>query len=257
MKRINLAMCALLAAGTAAVVLPSSAPGQYPGGYPGGQQPSGPNPALIEARRQIQEAEKEVVRIRQDMQKIKARISSRYEGKEEWEESAKAVKAAETAHDNARKRAMAKLYASPDYKKAKEAESKADAEVQKLTAQGAKADPNAVGTAQQARIDAALIVRKLETDTLQNDPQVLAAKQKLAEAKKSREALDDELEQALGQDPDYQTAQQELEAAQANVAQMKAGLQQQVAAERQQRRAAQQAERQSRQGQRGAGGYPR
>ena len=256
MKRINLAMCALLAAGTAAVVLPSSAPAQYPGGYPG-QQPTGPNPALIEARRQIQEAEKEVVRIRQDMQKIKARISSRYEGKEEWEESAKAVKAAESAHEVARKRAMAKLIASPDYKAAKAAQAKADAEVQKLTAQGAKADATALGAAQQARIDAALVVRKLETDTMENDPQVLAAKQKLAEAKKSREALDDELEQALGQDPDYQTAQQELEAAQANVAQMKAGLQQQVAAERQQRRAAQQAERQSRQGQRGAGGYPR
>ena len=253
MKRVKLAMCALLAAGAAAVVLPSPAGAQYPGGF--GQQPTGPNPAMVEARRQIQEAEKEVTRIRQDMVKIKARIGSRYEGKEEWEEATKSVKNAEAAHAAARKRAMAKLIASPSYKAAKEAETKADAEVQKLTAQGAKADPNAVGVAQQARIDAALAVRKLETDALDNDPQVMAAKQKLAEAKKSREALDDELEQALQQDPDYQTAQQDLEAAQANVQQMKQGLQQQMAADRQQRRAAQQAERQSRQGQRG--GYPR
>ena len=242
MKPVNLAMCAFLAAATAAVAARASSPrGLYPG-----QAQTGPNPALLESRKQIQEAEKQVVLIRQDMQKIKARIQSRYEGKEEWEESAKAVKAAEAAHEAARKRAMAKLLASPDYKAAKEAQAKADAQVQTLVAQGNKADPKAVGAAQQARIDASLVVRKLESEAMENDPQVLAAKTKVAEAKKSREALDDELEQALQQDPDYQAAEQELEAAQQQVAQLKQGFQQQAMAEREQRRQMQAQQRQSR-----------
>src|SRR2546423_6499655 len=82
MKPVTLALTTLLAAGAAALVVsPSSTLAQYPGGAGA----TGPNPQLIEAKKQIQLAEKDVVRIRQDMQKIKARISSRYEGKDDWE----------------------------------------------------------------------------------------------------------------------------------------------------------------------------
>jgi hypothetical protein len=247
MKRVTLALTTLLAAGAAALVAsPSSALAQYPGGGT-----TGPNPQLVEAKKQIQLAEKDVVRIRQDMQKIKARIQSRYEGKDDWEEAQKNMKAAQAANDAAKKKAMAKLVGSPDYKAAKEKQTKSDAKVQELNAQGAKADAKALADAQQARIDSALVVRKLETDAMENDPGVLESKTKLAEAKKASEALEDELKQALEQDPDYQAAQQELTTAQANVATMKQSLAQQVTSERQARRAAMESSRQS-----GSGGRP-
>jgi chromosome segregation ATPase len=252
MKPLNLALSTLLAAGAAAVVaVPSSAIAQYPPGY---GQPTGPNPALVEAKKQIQLAEKDVVRIRQDMQKIKSRIQSRYEGKEEWEEAQKALKTAEANQEAARKKAMAKLVGSADYKAAKEKQSKADALVQKLNAEGAKADPKALAAAQQERIDSALTVRRHESEVMDNDPKVLESKTKVAEAKKAWDALEDELKQALEQDPDYQAAEQELQTAQANVTQMKQSLQQQVASEREAKRAAQQSQRQSR-SPRGGGGY--
>ena len=258
MKPLNLALSTLLAAGAAAVVVavPSSVYGQYPGGY--GTQPTGPNPALMEARKQIQLAEKDMVRIRQDMQKIKARIQSRYEGKEEWEEAQKNTKAADAAHEAARKKAMAKLIASPDYKAAKEKLAKADEKVKGLTDQGPKADPKALAAAQQERIDASLAVRKLESEALDNDPKVLETKQKVTEAKKASEALDDEVKQALEQDPDYQAAQQELATAEENVKQMKLQLAQQAQADREAKRAASAAQRQSRSrqgGGYGGGGY--
>jgi hypothetical protein len=256
MKRnqpLKFALSTLLAAGAAAVVaLPSSAHAQYPGGGYGGQ--TGPNTALLEARKQIQLAEKEVVRIRQDMQKIKARIQSRYEGKEEWEEAQKAAKAAEAANEAARKKAMAKLVANPDYKVAKEKLAKSDQNLKTLTDQGPKADPKALATAQQERIDASLAVRRLESEAMDNDPKVLETKQKVTESKKAFEALEDEVKQALEQDADYQAAQQELATAEGNVKQMKLALTQQAQADREAKRAASAQQRQSRSRSGGAGG---
>ena len=251
MKPLNLALTTLLAAGAAAVVcLPTPARAQYPGGAYG--QPSGPNPALVEARRAITLAEKEVARIRQDMTKLKARVQAKYETKDEWEEAQKNLKAAEAAHESARKRAMAKLIAQPDYKAAKEKQTKADQQTAALEAQGAKADLKALTAAQQARVDAGVAIRKFETDAMANDAKVGEAKEKLAEAKKAWEALQDELKQALEQDADYQAAQQQLTEAQANVANMKLQLQQQAAADAAARRAAADAERAARRS--GAGG---
>ena len=252
MKPVKLALTTLLAAGAAAFAIqPSRALAQYPPGV------GGPNTALQEQRKQIQLAEKEVTRIRQDMQKIKSRIQSRYEGKDDWDEAQKNLKAAQAAEEAAKKKAMAKLVASPDYKAAKEKQTKADTQLVTLNAQGAKADAKALADAQQARIDSALVVRRLENEAMENDPKVVESKTKVAEAKKASEAMEDELKQALEQDPDYQAAQQELETAQANVLQMKQTLAQQVASDRQAKRAAMESQRQSgASGRPGGGGNP-
>jgi chromosome segregation ATPase len=253
MKRLSLALSAFLAAGAAAAAVPSvvHASGAVGGG--GAYQPTGPNTALIEARKAIQVAEKDVVKIRQDMQKLKLRVQSKFETKDEWETAQKEMKAAEAADAAARKKAMAKLLAQPDYKAAKEKQVKADQQVAALEAQGDKADPKALAAAQQARIDAGLAIRKMETDAMENDTGVADAKEKLANAKKAWEALQDEVKQALDQDADYQAAQQQLTEAQANVTQMKQQLQQQQAQEAASRRAAAEAERASRRSTSGGG----
>ena len=107
--------------------------------------------------------------------------------------------------------------------------------------------------AQQDRLEAGLALRKLETDALQADPKIAESKDKLEEAKKTWDALQDELKEALEQDADYVAAQQQLETAQAQVDTMKAQLAQQAASERQQRRQQQEAMRKTRRGRSGVG----
>jgi hypothetical protein len=254
MKSPKLASAFLLAAGAAAVAsLSSTAVAQYPGGY-GAGQPTGPNPQLVEARKAIQAAEKEVTKIRADMQKLKLRVQSKFETKDEWEAAQKELKAAEAANEVAKKKAMAKLIARPDYKAAKDKQAKADQQVAALQAQGDKANVKQLEAAQQARIDAGLAIRKMETDAMENDTGVGDAKEKLATAKKSWEALQDEVKQALDQDADYQAAQQQLTEAQANVDQMRQQMKVQQAQEAASRRAAADAERASRRSTSGGGG---
>ena len=254
MKLTKLASAFLLAAGAAAA-LPSVAysSGAAPvGGYGGA---TGPNVQLIEARRAIQEAEKEVGRIRADMQKLKLRVQSKYETKDEWETAQKELKAAEAASNAAKKKAMAKLLARPDYKALKEKQAKADQQMAALQAQGDKANPKQLEAAQQARIDAGLAIRKMETEAIENDTGVADAKEKLATAKKSWDALQDEVKQALDQDEEYQAAQQQLTEAQANVEQMRLQMRQQQMQEAAARKAALDAERASRRSGGGGGAY--
>lgn len=255
MNTLKFALGAMIAAGLSAA-LPAPAQAQYPG-QPYGGGNSGANSALAQSRKAIKEAELEVTKIRSEMTKIKARVSQKFEGKEEWETAQKNLKAAETAHEQARKRALAKLYASPEYKAAKDKLLKAEQSIASIGAKdGSSKD---MDKAQQDRLDAGLAVRKMETEALRADPKIAETKDQEDEAKKTWEALQDELKEALELDPDYLAAQQQLETAQAQVDSMKAQMAQQAASERQQRRQQQESMRNSgrsggRSG-RGAGGF--
>lgn len=235
MNTLKLAVGALLAAGLSAA-LPSTSHAQYA---------QGANSALAEQRRQIKEAEAEVNRIRGEMKKMTTRVAAKYEGKEEWETAKTALKKAETEYETASKKAKAKLYASPDYKAAKDKQLKAEA-VLAAQAAGSKANDKAMEKAQQDRLDAGLALRKLETDALAADPKIAEAKAKHAEAKKAWDALQDEVKEAVKQEPEYLALEQQLEQAQAAVDQQKVALQQAQASEAQARRQQAEAERQSR-----------
>lgn len=250
------ALAALLA-GSAAAVLPTAAHAQYPGG------PGGPDPAIAEAKKQLKAAEAEVIRVRGDLAKIKTRFAARYEGKTEWEEAQKNLKKAEAAHTAANKKALNKLHQSKEYQALKEKQAKADEQVTSMQGK-AKVDKKLLDKALQDRTDAALQMRKLEAQLVQEDPALTASKEKLAEAKKTWEALQEELTEAVKQDPDYQALELEMETAQAAVDQQKMAMQQQQLAIREARRQQQESERQSRQSSRpgrkgggygGGGGY--
>ena len=240
MNPLKLALSALVAAGLSAA-LPSTSQAQYPGGYGGGA-----GSALAEQRKAVREAEVEVSRIRNEMNKIKTRLAVKYEGKEEWESAKNNLKTAEAAYEKARKAALARLYASPEYKAAKDKQLKAEHAIAAQQAAGARIDQKALEKAQQDRFDSGLALRKLEDQAMAADPRIAETKAKVAEAKKAWEALQDELDEALKQDPEYVAAQQQLEQAQANVDQMKASLAQSAAAEREARRQQAEQQRQSR-----------
>ena len=234
MNTLKFALGAIIAAGLSAA-LPAPAQAQYPGQPYGGN--SGANSALAQSRKQIKEAELEVTKIRSEMTKMKARVAQKFEGKEEWETAQKNLKAAESAHEQARKRALAKLYASPDYKAAKDKQLKSEQALQALQS-SAKPNEKDLAKAQTDRLEAGIALRKLETAALAEEPKVAETKEKLAEAKKAWEALKDELNEALAGDPEYLAAQDQLAQAQAMAEQMKMSLAQQAAADREARRAA-------------------
>jgi hypothetical protein len=240
MNAFKFALGAMLAAGvTAALPLPSHA--QYP--------PGGVNSALAEQRRQKQEADAEVARLQKEVKKVKDRIQAKYETKEEWETAKTELKAAETAYDGARKKAVAKLYSRPDYKAAKDKQLKSEQALQALQS-SAKPNEKDLAKAQQDRLEAGIALRKLETAALAEEPKVGETKEKVAEAKKAWEALQDELKEALAGDPEYLAAQDQLAQAQQMAEQMKMSLAQQAAADREARRAAAE-------GARGGGRSPR
>lgn len=241
MNRTKIALSFLVAAGLSAAV-PSAGRAQY--GRPGAPG-VGPNSTLAPAKQQVKDAEAEVARIRGQMNKIKAKVQAKYEGKEEWETAQKNLKAAERANEEARKKALAKLSANAEYKVLKDKQIKAEQTIAAQQAAG-KNDSKELQKAQQDRIDAGMALRRMENDALQGDESVSAAKEKLAEAKKAWDALQDELKEALSQDPEYAQAEQELQTAQAAVQTAKDSLQQQAMAERQARRQQQEAERAAR-----------
>jgi chromosome segregation ATPase len=253
MKTLNLALGALLAAGLSAALpaLSYAQPRPYPGGYgaAGGQ-----NSALAEQRKQLADANAEVARLQKELNKIKSKLQAKYESKEEWETAKTNLKNAENAYESARKKAVAKLYASPDYKSAKDKQLKSEQTLQELQG-NPKADQKALDKAQQDRLDSGLKVRNLESAALSGDPAVSEAKTKLADAKKAWEALQDELKEALKQDPEYTATQDQLAAAQQNADQMKVQIAQAAAAEREARRAQLESERSSRSS--GGGRSPR
>ena len=255
MKTLKFALGAMLAAGMSAA-LPSVSPAQYP--------PGGANPQLAEQRKQKQEADAEVARVQKEVTKIKGRIQAKYETKDEWETAKTNLKSAETAYEAARKKAVQKLYTSPDYKAAKDKQLKSEQALQSLQTD-AKANPKALEKAQQDRLESGLALRNLESAAMAGEPKVAETKAAVAEAKKAWEALQDELKEALQQDPEYLAAQEQLAQAQAQAEQIKLTIAQQAASDREQRRAATEAQRgssrtprssgSSRSGAYGGGGY--
>ena len=243
MNSFKFALGAMLAAGLSAA-LPATSQAQY-GGYGGYGGQGGQNSALAEQRKQVKEAEAEVIRLRQDMNKMKARIEARFEQKEEWETAKANLKKAEAAHEQARKHVLMKLYASPEYKAAKDKQLKSEQTMQTLQSSG-KANPAALEKAQGDRWESGLALRNMETAALAGEPKVAEGKAQVAEARKAWEALQDEVKEALEQDPEYLAAQQQLEQAQASHEQMKMAMAQQAAADREARRAAAEAQRGSR-----------
>ena len=226
MKTLKFALGAMLAAGVS-VTLPSVSQGQY--------APGGVNTQLAEQRKQKQEADAEVARVQKEITKIKGRITAKYETKEEWETAKTDLKAAESAYEAARKKAVAKLYTSPEYKAAKDKQLKSEQALQALQG-NAKGNPKDLEKAQTDRLQAGITLRNLETAALAGEP-------KVAEAKKAWEALQDELKEALQQDPEYIAAQDQLVQAQAMQEQIKLQLAQQAAADREARRAASEGKR--------------
>src|SRR5437868_9375878 len=111
--------------------------------------------------------------------------------------------------------------------------------------------------AAQARMKAGLEKRKMEQTALDNDPKVIATKDKLDQANKDWAALQPQVEEALKADPDYPKAKETLDQAEKKLTEAKKSLADASAAQSKAEAERRKSESQSRSaaGSSGGGGY--
>jgi len=116
-----------------------------------------------------------------------------------------------------------------------------------------KPSADEIADAATARMKAGLEKHKMEQTALDNDPKVIAAKDKLDQANKDWAALQPQVEEALKSDPDYPKAKETLEAAEKKLVDSKKSLAEASAAQAKAAEARRKAEAQSRAAASGAG----
>ncbi|MDB5331734.1 MAG: hypothetical protein JWP03_2885 [Phycisphaerales bacterium] len=177
------------------------------------------NSGLAAGAKQVADAKAEVDKANKQMLVIKKRVSSTFEAKEEWKAAKDAVKEAKTELDAAKKPVLDALVKKPEYIAAgakRDAAQAAMDDANKPAAPGSedsdKPKPD-VAAAAQAYTNAVLELKKMNKDALDEDPKIVAAQQKYADAIAAYEALQIQVDDAVKLDPEYAVAQQAVTAA--------------------------------------------
>jgi chromosome segregation ATPase len=232
----------LIAAGLA-MALPASLFGQRAGGRgglppsPGSSGSSGPDPALVQARKEIQLANEDVVKAQKDLNKIRTRVAATFETKDEWKAAKDALKQAQTEYDKIKKANLAAMKAKPEYKALLAKRDAAQAVFDAASAGGdteKKITDEELNKATDDRQKSALGLRKMEEDSLENDSAYIAARDKLKDAKEAWDALQTQVTDAMKSDPEYAAVQQALDQAKDRVKQLRQQLADNAKARREQ-----------------------
>lgn len=233
MRSFNKFVVALLATGVLAAI-PSASFG-FPGqpGRPGRPGQSGPNSALAAGRQQVKDAQADVSEAQKDLTRIRNRVKASFDGSKEYAKAQAAVRKAKAAYDAAVRKAKADLLKEEGYAATVAKRDEAKTRLDELNfSGGADADIN---TAAQQVTELGLEIKKLELEAIDGNDEISAAKDKLEEARKTLEALDDELTEALESDEDYIEAEQALELAKDQLETARLALADKVRAEAQSR----------------------
>jgi hypothetical protein len=204
-----------------------------------------------EARKRQQEAQVEFNRRNTTVKALTARIRADFEQRDAWIKAQADLKAAQAAHEAARRPVLARLAAKPEFKKAMEAKQKAEAERDAL--RNSRSSDKLYEAAQKA-IDANFALIKMENDALAADPKVQQTKQVLDAAEATVAALNEQLEQEMHSNAEWVEAKKYAEEAQLMVAQATKELQEASRREAEQARAQAEQARQSRRSSSGRGG---
>jgi chromosome segregation ATPase len=195
------------------------------------------NTASAEARKRIAEAKSIVDDIKKDETRIKEKRRGDFETKEEWKDTVANHKKAKAEYEKARTDALAALRKSEKYKATLKARDAAQARLDALNKQR-PVEPAAIAKAGTALANEGIAIKKMETEAMERDDKVLGAKDAFDAAKKELDELDQEVESALANDPDYEQVQVQLEQAEVQLAQAKEQFAQMQKADAQARRAA-------------------
>lgn len=228
------ALCAM----SALVANESSVRAQYnrPGGAAGpaglqNPQPQTPQSPLAGQRKAVLDAQAAVNDERAKIAQIRARVASLFETKEDWIAAKKAVAEAQAHYDSALKPVMAALLANPDYQKLladrKAAQEKMDAikaQPRATDTEGQKAQDDQLSEAAGEGVTARYAMTKMEAEAREADGNLGTAKEEMADAKKTMDALQAQITAALQLDPEYIAEQPNLTNAQQALATARAAL---------------------------------
>jgi hypothetical protein len=205
------------------------------------------NAATAQAGKAVAKAQADVNKIQSDMVKIHARIRAQMLAKPEWSAVVNARKQAEQNLDQVKKTVLATIRNKDDYKNlAKEREQA------RQTMSEAGADPSSpeVQKAADTYVKDGFAIKQMEMAALKDDPRYDDAYKQLEAADAKMKELDAQVDQAQKDDPEYQTAEKQLETAKTALA----GARTQLAQAAKQDRDARAAQAKARQNQQGGGG---
>lgn len=205
------------------------------------------NAATANASKAVAKAQGDVNKIQSDMAKIQARIRAQILAKPEWAAVVNAKKQAEQNLDTVKRSTLASIRNKDDYKGLVK-----DREAARQTMTDNSSDPNSPEAQKAANdfVKSSFAIKQMEMAALKDDPKYDDANKQLEAADAKMKELDDQVKQAEKDDQEYQAADKQLETAKNALQTARTQLAQAAQQERTQRE--QQAK--SRQQQQGGGG---
>src|SRR5688500_14661016 len=151
--------------------------------------------ATTEAKQRIREMEQELKGLKAEKDKIKQRLQEEFVEKDEWKDTLNRHKNAKSAFESAKKKALAAVKASPEYKELARERDALVAKQDEMNKKG-NADPDEVARVGTELAKKATALKNMEKAAVEEDEKALAAKEEFLAAEKERKALDAEVEDA-------------------------------------------------------------
>jgi len=202
------------------------------------------------AGKQVAKAQADVNKIQSDMNKIRAKVRAQVLQKPEWASVVNEKKAAEAALEAARKNALNAVKNKPDYKTLQKARDDAQQVVTQSNQSGSQVTAIELEKASKTVIDNGFAMKNMETAALKEDPKYAEATTQVEAANAKMKEVDSQVDVALKDDKEYDSASKQLETAKNSLNAAKT----QLAQARQQEEQARQAQAKSRQQQDSNGG---
>jgi chromosome segregation ATPase len=207
------------------------------------------NTASQTAGKQVQKAQADVNKIQAELNKIRAKVRTQVLAKPEWTQVGAQKKTAEANLAVARKNALSVLGNKADYKALAKEREDAQQVVNAFNAAGSQVTQADFDKASTTLVTNGYAMKKMESDTLKEDPKYSEASAQLDAANAKMKEADSQVEIALKDDQEYQNAFKQLETAKNALTTAKA----QVAQARQQEEQARAQQAKSRQDQQNSG----
>lgn len=194
-------------------------------------------PAVRDARKRLAEAESQVHKAKLAMSAATAKIRKEIEGTPQWKQAAAAAREAQGAFTSVAKAVRDRVSKEPAYKSAAAVRDQRRAERDALRVDPKTPQDKVIESA-VAVLNAESAVRRIEQQAMEKDPAAVESKRQMNETNAKLAELRKTFDDKAAQDPDYQSAKQQLETASSQFAdarkQLSEAQSQQAAAQDQQ-----------------------
>ena len=171
-----------------------------------------PPSASATAGKAVNKIRNDMSKLQGDMARIRAKLRNDIMAKPEWAAVVAAKKAAETNAEAARRTILATLRTKEDYKKLSKERDDAASIVTASNAPNSQVSDDDAKKAGDTMVSDGLAMKKMEMDTLKDDPKYTDASTQLDSINAKMKELDAATDLALKDDKDYQDSQTKLDA---------------------------------------------